>query len=264
MAQGASKFPFFGLALFLGIALAMLFLPNDKEKHGPLVLAASSMQQALEDAATQWSIKGHPRPLLAFAGTPALAKQIEAGSRADIFISADAQWMDTLQSRNIILAQSRLVLAGNQLVMVVPKSDTRTIILGPGFDLAGLLGSARLSVADPNSVPAGKYAKAALEKLGVWKNVEGKIAPAENVRAALALVARGAAPIGIVYQSDIAANSGARIAARFPADSHPPITYPAAILARSEHADARPFLQWLGSAEGQAIFARHGFSPAPR
>lgn len=226
---------------------------------GPIVLAASSVQEAMEEAADAWAAKGHARPVLSFAATSALARQVEAGAAADLFVSADIEWMDTLDKAGLLRAGSRTDFLSNTLVLVAAKDNAAALAVQPGFDLAGALGTGRLALADPDSVPAGKYAKAALTRLGAWDAVKGRIAAGENVRAALALVERGQAPLGVVYATDARASGKVRVVATFPADSHPPITYPLAILTRSASPDAAGFREFLLSVEGKAIFARRGF-----
>lgn len=233
--------------------------PAIAQERGPLVLAAASMQEALTDAANRWAALRHPRPVLSFAASSALARQVEAGARADLFISADEVWMDYLQSRNLLRAGTRARLTENRLVLVAPAGSRVNLRIGPRFALARALGTGRLAMADPASVPAGRYGKVALERLGVWQGVAGRIAPAENVRAALALVERGAAPLGIVYATDAKASAEVRVVGVFPAASHPPITYPVALLKASTNREAEAFRRFLISGQGRAVLARHGF-----
>lgn len=233
--------------------------PAVAQQRGPLVLAAASMQEALTDAADRWAALRHPRPVLSFAASSALARQVEAGARADLFVSADEEWMDYLQTRNLLRTGTRARLTENRLVLVAPAGSRVNLRIAPRFALARALGNGRLAIADPASVPAGRYGKAALEKLGVWQGVAARIAPAENVRAALALVERGAAPLGIVYATDAKASRRVRVVGVFPASSHPPITYPVALLKASTNRDAEAFRRFLISREGRAILARRGF-----
>lgn len=244
------------LALFL---LTPLAVPAAAEERGPLVLAASSLQEALGDAADRWVAKGHARPVLSFAASSALARQAEAGARADLFASADEEWMDYLQGKGLLKPGSRARLTENRLVLVAPLQSRTTLRIARGFPLARALGRGRLAMADPAVVPAGRYGREALTNLGVWQGISGKIAAAENVRAALALVERGAAPFGVVYATDAQASKGVRIVGLFPASSHRPITYPVALLKTSQHRDAEAFRRFLISREGRAIFARRGF-----
>jgi molybdate transport system substrate-binding protein len=230
---------------------------------GPVVLAASSMQEALEEAADSWATQGHARPVLSFAATSALARQVEAGAPADLLVSADEEWMDALASQGLIDPASRRDLAGNRLVLVARAGTPTTLALATGVDLAPLLGdSGRLAIAEPDSVPAGRYGKAALTALGAWPQVADRLAIADNVRGALALVARGEAPLGVVYATDARAEPGVQVAGVFPAGSHPPIRYPLARLTGSAHPEADALAAFLVSPDGQAILARHGFTTA--
>nr|WP_236549077.1 MULTISPECIES: molybdate ABC transporter substrate-binding protein [Novosphingobium] len=238
---------------------AALAMPAAAQGSGPLVLAAASLQESMNAAADAWTAKGHPRPKISFAGSSALARQIEAGAPADIFVSADEPWMDEVQSKGLLRAKTRVSFLTNDLVLIAPAAKPSRLKIRPGFALAAALGPNRLAVADTNAVPAGVYAKQALTRLKVWPSVQGKLAPAENVRAALALVSRGAAPLGIVYSTDARAEPGVRVVDTFPASSHDPISYPVAVLASSRHKDAEGFRRFLISAEGKAVFRRFGF-----
>ena len=245
------------------VGLAMLSAPiaaAAQDRKGPLVLAAASLQESMSAAADAWARRGHPRPVVSFAASSALARQVEAGASADLFVSADEAWMDELAARKLIVAASRVTFLRNRLVVVSPKNRHVRIPVRPPEALARVLGAGPLAMADPASVPAGKYGKAALEKLGVWDALRPMVVGAENVRAALALVERGAAPLGIVYATDAKASPSVRIAGIFPEDSHPPITYPVARLAASRHPDAEQFRRFLVGGAGKAIFARYGFS----
>lgn len=240
------------LALLLPL-IAACGGPAELDK-GPTVLAAASLQESLEEAAKAWEAQGHPAPVLSFAGSSALARQVEQGAPADLFISADQEWMDYLAEKNLIQPATRTDLLTNRIVLVAPKSGTVRSL--------DTLGSGKLALADPEAVPAGRYAKAALESLGEWQAVESKVVPAENVRAALALVERGEAQLGIVYATDAKATDKVEVVREFPATSHPPIRYPAALLARSDNPEAKLFLVFLSSAEANRIFASHGFGIA--
>jgi molybdate transport system substrate-binding protein len=230
------------------------------QEKAPLVLAAASLQESLTAAADAWAGQGHPRPVLSFAASPALARQVEAGARADLFISADEPWMDYLAQRKLIVPGTRVSFLSNRLALIAPRSSTVRLAIGPGFALARTLGDGRLAMADPAAIPAGRYGKAALEKLGVWAQVSGRIAAADSVRAALVLVERGAAPLGIVYTTDARAAPDVRVVGIFPANTHPPITYPVARLTASTGKDGEAFRRFLVSPAGKAIFARFGFS----
>ncbi len=226
-----------------------------------LVFAAASLKDALDDQSRYFaSATGH-RAVASYAASSALAKQIENGAPADLFISADLEWMDYLAARKLINAQSRLNLLSNRLVLIAPAGSRVTLDIAPNFPLVAALGGGRLSIADPEHVPAGKYARSALESLGVWGSVAGRIAPAENVRAALVLVSRGEAPLGIVYRTDALADGRVRMVAEFPESSHPPIVYPAALIASTRSPAARELLEYLKSQAARALWARHGFVP---
>jgi len=199
---------------------------------------------------------------MSYAGSSALARQIENGAPAGIFISADLDWMDYVEKRGLIRPGSRVNLLRNDIVLIAPAGSTASMEIKPGFPLSTLLGgSGRLALADPDYVPAGKYGKAALETLGVWPSVAAKIARAENVRAALNFVSRGEAPLGIVYRTDATADSKVRIVAVFPANTHPPIVYPAALLKEAGDPSASRFFEFLRSTQAQEIFRKHGFVP---
>lgn len=224
------------------------------------VFAAASLKTAL-DAVNEACTADIGEPAtISYAGSAALAKQIEAGAPADIFISADLDWMNYLSEKKLIKPETEKKLLGNRIVLVAPSDSGAETTIAQNFDLAGLLGDGRLAVGDVQAVPAGKYAKAALESLGVWVSVEDKLAPAENVRAALKLVATGEAPLGIVYQTDAAAEPGVRIVGVFPENSHPPIIYPVAELAGSGNDGAGQFLGCLQSAKAKALFEAQGFT----
>ncbi|WP_254913973.1 molybdate ABC transporter substrate-binding protein [Sphingobium sp. Z007] len=229
-------------------------------ERGPVVLAAASLQDVLTVAATEWARQGHVQPILSFAGSSALARQIQAGAPADLFISADEDWMDVVEKAGSVRAGARADIAGNRLVLVAPLRQPVRLTIGRGMPIARTLGSSRLAMADPDSVPAGRYGKAALNKLGVWTGVAAKLVRAENVRAALALVERGEAKLGVVYATDARASRKVRIVGVFPADSHPPIRYPVARLKSSRHPDAEGFRRFLLSPKGRAVLTRYGFT----
>lgn len=250
----------FARRLFLAFCLSLLGAPALAQDKGPLVLAAASLQESLTAAADAWTAKGHPRPVLSFAASSALARQVEAGGAADLFISADEPWMDEVAQKGLIVPGTRKAFLANRLVLIAPADSTLRLTIGKGFAIAKALGDGRLAMADPDAVPAGKYGKAALSALGVWPGVSAKVASAENVRAALALVERRAAPLGIVYATDARASKLVRVVGTFPANTHPPITYPLARLKASTNRDAEAFRKYLISLEGQAIFIRYGFS----
>ncbi|MDX1377057.1 MAG: molybdate ABC transporter substrate-binding protein, partial [Burkholderiales bacterium] len=242
------------LALLAGAAV-----PAQAERV--TVFAAASLKNALEDAAAAHAAAGGARAVLALGSSSTLAKQIKHGAPADVFISANVEWMAYLAERALIDPASRVDLLRNRLVLVAPAASRVRVALEPGFPLAALLGDGRLAMGDPSHVPAGRYARAALESLGVWTSVRDRIAAAEHVRAALALVSRGEAPLGVVYATDAAADGGVRVVAAFPKGSHPPIVYPAARVAASRNPAAGALLAFLRSAAAAAIFEKHGFAP---
>ena len=243
------------LPLLLAIVAAPAFAAP------PLVLAAASLQESLNAAADAWAARHHERPVLSFASSSALARQIDAGAPADIFISADEPWMDDVARRGLIKVGTRVSFLTNSLVLVAPAASARPVAIRPGFPLGRLLGDGKLAMGEVNSVPAGKYGKEALTKLGVWDAVASHVAGADNVRSALALVERGEAPYGIVYATDAYASKGVKIVGTFPETSHAPITYPIALLTASTGADAEAFRRFLISAAGKAIFKHYGFQP---
>jgi molybdate transport system substrate-binding protein len=229
------------------------------------VFAAASLKEALDAQARRFEADTGNKIVVSYGGSNALARQIEAGAPADVFLSADADWMDYLDTRSLLAPGTRVDLLGNRLVLIVPAASTSTLRIAPNFALAAALGADRLAMANPDSVPAGKYGKAALTALGVWASVETKVARTENVRAALTLVARGEAPYGIVYATDARAEPGVRVLDTFPASTHPPVVYPIAVIAtgRSPTA-ARGFVAYLASDAARAMWQRYGFAPMAR
>ena len=230
------------------------------EAKAPYVLAASSLQEALDEAAGEWAKQGHPKPVLVFAASSALARQAQDGVPADIFISADEEWMDKLEKAGLLKQGTRANLVGNRLVLVAPATTAVKFDFADRSGFIAALGKGPLAMADPEAVPAGKYGKAALIHFGLWQSAEDKIASAENVRAALALVERGEAPLGVVYASDALASDKVRVVAAFQANSHPPIRYPIALLEGSTNPEAAGFRTFLASKPAMAIFVRHGFT----
>ena len=247
-------------AAVITIALTMLVPLHAACAQDVVVFAAVSLTNALNEAAQLFERQGGAHTKISYAASSALAKQIENGAPADLFISADLEWMDYLERRHLIRTLTRENLLGNRLVLVAPTDSGSKVEIKPGVDLAGLLGAGRLAMADPDTVPAGKYGKAALEKLGVWDSVKAAVAPAENVRAALAFVSRREAPLGIVYATDAAADPRVKVVAVFPEDTPPPIVYPAAITADSKNASAARLLEFLGSSAARPIFEKQGFT----
>jgi len=228
------------------------------------VFAAASMKNALDNANKAWGAEGGAvggrDVTVSYAASSALAKQIETGAPADIFISADLDWMKYVSDKKLVKQGTQSNWLGNRIVLVAAKDNAAPVDIKPGFDLAGLLKGGRLAMGEPNAVPAGKYGKAALEKLGVWPSVEKNVASAESVRAALALVSRGEAPYGIVYQTDAAADPGVAVVGKFPEDTHPPIIYPIAILSESKSPAAASYLEYLKSAKAAPFFEKEGFT----
>ena len=224
------------------------------------MFAAASTKDAIDEIGKRFAAEGHGDVLVSFASSSDLARQIENGAPADLYIAADMRWMDYLAERELIVAGSRFDLLGNSLVLVAPQDSDWTIDLAAGAPLAERLGDSRLAMGDPDHVPAGRYGRAALESLNVWKEVESKLARAKDVRAALALVERGEAAAGIVYATDAAASDAVRIVDVFPAASHPEIVYPVAIVAGRDDPNVRALYAFLGGAEAGAVFERHGFT----
>lgn len=251
------------LAPFLIALLTLLFAHPAHGQSGerPVVFAAASLKNALDEINAAWVAETGKQASISYAASSALAKQIESGAPADIFISADLDWMNYVSERGLTRKETEARVVGNRLVLIAPSSAKVQATIVPGFDLAGMLGEGRLAMANVDAVPAGKYGKAALETLGVWASVQRRVAQAENVRAALALVAAEEAPLGIVYRSDALAERAVRIVAEFPENTHPSIIYPAALLAASEHPDAAGFLAFVLAPAARQSFRAHGFVP---
>jgi molybdate transport system substrate-binding protein len=225
------------------------------------VFAAASLTNVLQDLGDAFTKDSSIPVRFSFAASSALARQIENGSRADIFFSADVEWMDYLQARNLIQPSTRHDVAGNQLVLIAPIDSKVSLKIGPNFSLAAALGKNRLATGDPDSVPVGRYAHEALAHLGVWDQVEARLVRADSVRSALAFVDRGEAALGIVYATDARIDKNVRVVDMFPAASHMPIVYPAA-LATGAKADAAKFLAYVRSPAGDLAFRHYGFTPA--
>jgi molybdate transport system substrate-binding protein len=234
-------------------------------QHGPgakalNVFAAASMKNALDEINSAYAVKSGLNIVASYTASSALARQIEQGAPADIFLSADRDWMDYALSKKSIDEPTRTDLLGNEIVLIAPKdSALGSVTIGSGFDLSKLAGDGKIATGDVRSVPVGKYAKAALEKLGAWQAAEPKFAMAESVRAALTLVARGEATLGIVYSTDAKIEPGVKVLGRFPADSHPPIIYPVAATVTAQN-EAAGYLAFLRSSAAKAIFEKYGFS----
>lgn len=245
------------LALLLGLAAAAAAPAGHAQSL--TVFAAASLKNALDEAASAYAAEGQRKPSISYGASSALAKQIENGAPADVFVSADLEWMDYLDKRGLVAPGTRRNLLGNRLVLIAPAKHPLKLEPAPGFPIGRAIGSGRIALADPASVPAGKYAKAAFQKLGVWDQVAPRMAAAENVRAALALVSRAETPLGVVYQTDAAADPGVVVAGVFPEGSHPPIIYPAAAL-KGAKPDAAGFLRFLSGPRARKIFEKHGFA----
>lgn len=246
------------LGLILGVVVASA--PSSRAWAADItVFAAASTTNALTEAATAFTDQGGGKVVLSFASSAALAKQIENGAPADLFLSANAKWMNYLAEKKVVAAESVFDLLGNSLVMVAPAPGAVPVAIGSDMKLAELLGDGRLALGDPDHIPAGIYAKQALTALGQWGSVESKLARTNDVRAALALVERGEVPFGIVYSTDAAISDKVAIVGTFPAFSHQPITYPVGIVAGRGSDAARAFLAFLKTDAAKAIFAKHGF-----
>jgi molybdate transport system substrate-binding protein len=246
-------------ALAAATIAATWSLPTRAQFRDVLVFGAASLKNALDEANGLFLFENGSGIKVSYGASSTLAKQIENGAPADVFISADLDWMDYLAERKLIKPETRAKFLGNKLVLVTGANSNVALTIGQNFPLAQTLGNGRLAMADPAAVPAGKYGKAALEKLGVWASVANKVAPAQDVRAALLLVSRGEAPLGIVYQTDAAADKNVKIVGTFPESSHPPIIYPIAILANSTNGVTPVYVQYLLSPKAEPFFEKQGF-----
>jgi molybdate transport system substrate-binding protein len=245
----------------LALAAGLVALPAQAQQVTLTTFAAASMKNAVDDIDAAFS-KANPdiKVVASYAASSALAKQIESGAPADLFASADLDWMDYVAKKSLIKNNTRSNLLGNRLVLIAPKdSKIDNVTIGQGFDLAKLAGDGRIATGDVKAVPVGKYAKQALEKLGSWQAAEPKFAMAENVRAALTLVGRGEAVLGIVYETDAKVEPNVKIVGKFPEDSHPPIIYPVA-LTKDAKPEAAKYLAFMRSNEAKAIFEKYGFT----
>jgi molybdate transport system substrate-binding protein len=253
-----AKSIFAAVAAFLTISVAAH--QTLAQQKSILVFAAASMKNALDDVNDAFTKESGVKVVASYAASSALMKQIEQGAPADVFLSADIDWMDYGAKHGLIKNDTRFDLLGNHLVLIAPKGSTiGHVDIGQGFNLAALAGNGRVAVGDVRAVPAGLYAKAALEKLGAWAAVEPKLAMAESVRAALVLVARGEAPLGIVYETDAKIEPAVKIVGVFPDDSHPPIVYPIALTANAKP-DAARYLAFVRTQQAKAIFEHYGFN----
>jgi molybdate transport system substrate-binding protein len=245
-------------ALFAVLWLLVACLPARAD--GLTVFAAASLTDALKDVDTLWQQQGHSKIRFSFAASSMLARQIDQGAPANLFASADQQWMDWVQTRKLIADKTRRTMLGNRLVLIMPSDAVRPVTIERGIDLLALLGpNGRLATGDPANVPVGIYAKQALTKLGLWEAIEPHLARTEDVRAALLLVSRGEAPAGIVYSTDAAVSQGVAVAGVFPADLHDPITYPFAVTRAGDTAEARAFMAFLAGPMAAEAFHRRGF-----
>jgi molybdate transport system substrate-binding protein len=236
--------------------------PADSGKQGLLVFGAASLTDVLQEIGTSYTRDTGQQVKFSFASSSALARQIESGGRVDVFVSADLDWMDYLQARNLIDASTRRNVAGNRLVLVAPKDSKIEVKLQANVRLVNALQGGRLATGDPDTVPVGRYAKSALTSLGVWNEIADRLVRADNVRSALAFVGRGETPLGIVYETDAAVDQRVRVVDFFPADSHPPITYPVATTSAAR-TGAKQFVEYLFGDTAQASFKKFGFQPPP-
>jgi molybdate transport system substrate-binding protein len=246
------------VARLVRAAVAVLLLAAPASAADLTVFAAASLTDALQKVSDSYKAKTGQTAALSFAASSVLARQIEASGGVDMFVSADKEWMDYLDNKGLIQHDTRRNLLGGHLVLIAPAASNVKVTIAPHFDLASALGGGRLAVADPDTVPAGKYGKSALVSLGVWSGVADRLVIAENVRVALAYVARGEAPLGIVYTTDAMAEPKVRIVDTFPDNTHQPIVYPVALTKDANH-PARAFLDYLGGSEAAAIFTKAGF-----
>jgi molybdate transport system substrate-binding protein len=248
--------------LFLCFALILMATVaparGDERRPELLVFAAASLTNVLGEIVPAFERFSGVKVKLSFAASSVLARQIEAGGEADVFVSADQEWMDYLQARDLIVKGSRRNLVGNRLVLIAPADSKLELHIAPGFDLGKSLGKGRLSTGDPDTVPVGRYARSALTTLGVWDEVQDRLVRADNVRSAMMFVARGEVPLGIVYATDAAVDPQVRIVDTFPAHTHAPITYPGASV-HDARADATAFLDFLGSDAARAAWRKFGF-----
>lgn len=247
---------------WIAAALAVALIATPVQAAPVTVFAAASLKNALDEVGAQYARSGG-QARFSYAGSSAIARQIEQGAPADIYVSADADWMDYLAQRKLIVTSTRRDLLTNRLALIAPADSKVVLKIGRGMPLTKVLGERRLAVAGPD-VPAGKYAKASLSTLGVWDSVSGRLAQAENVRMALQYVARGESPLGIVYDTDAKVEPKVRIVGLFPEGTHPKIVYPAAVVAASKNPDAAKFITFMSGPQAAAIFRKYGFTVLPR
>jgi molybdate transport system substrate-binding protein len=240
--------------------VALLLAPLAARSQQLTVFAAASLTDAMQDLSAQWAQAGHPPLRLSFGASSTLARQIEQGAPANLFASADEKWMDYLEGKQLIAADTRKDLLGNGLVLIVPADHPRHVTIGPGFDLPALLGAnGRVATGDPAHVPVGIYAEQALRRLGLWAAVAPRLARTDDVRSALLLVERGEAPAGIVYATDAAVSKAVMVAGVFPPDSHDPISYPFAVTKAGDSPKARALMGFLAGPRASAVFVARGF-----
>src|ERR1700681_122817 len=249
-----------GIFLSFAILCGSSYSPALAQDNSLIVFAAASMKNALDEIDAAYTAKTLGKIAASYAASSVLARQIEQGAPADVFVSADTDWMDYATAKKTINETTRVNLLGNSIVLIAPKdSPIDRVSIGQGFDLAKLAGDGKIATGDVKAVPVGKYAKAALEKRGAWQAAEPKFAMAESVRAALTLVARGEAALGIVYATDAKVEPGVRIVGTSPADSHPPIIYPVAATATAK-AETADYLAFLRSSAAKTILEKYGFT----
>ncbi len=248
------------LSHLLGALVALIVFSSSAKAEDVLVFAAASTTNALDEIAILFNAKGLGTVKCSYASSSTLAKQIEQGAPADVFLSADQQWADYLAAKNLIDTATRTNLLGNELVLIAPAdAKTPAIKIEKGIDFAALLGDGRLSTGDPDHVPVGIYVKQALENLGQWQVIEPKLARADSVRSALAFVERGETPYGVVYSTDAAVSKKVKIVATFPASLHDPVVYPVALIAGRHNATAKAYLDFLKSPAAKEVFVKYGF-----
>jgi len=247
------------LATAAGVAWGTLQAPAQAQGGDIVIFAAASLTDALDAINAKWQKETGKKATVSYAASSVLAKQIEQDAPAQIFVAADLYWMDYVEQRKLIKPESRVNLLGNRIVLIARKDKAQAIEIRQGFDLARLVGRGHLALANVDSVPAGKYAKASLEKLDVWPSVADKLAQSADVRAALLRVSRGQAPVGIVYQTDAAADQNVTIIGTFPDNTHPPIVYPIALTSKASNPDAAAFYAYLRGAKATAEFKALGF-----
>ncbi len=242
------------------LVLCLLLAPLTAKAQDLTVFAAASLTDAMKDVSAQWVQAGHHALRMSFASSSTLARQIEQGAPANVFASADENWMNYLAKRKLIVADTRIDLLGNDLVLVVPADKPQHVTIGHGFNLTGMLGpNGRVATGDPAHVPVGIYAEQALKKLGIWDAVVPRLARTDDVRSALLLVERGEAPAGIVYATDAAVSKAVMVAGTFPGDSHDPVSYPFAVTKSGDTQEARALMAFLAGPQARAIFVKRGF-----